>query len=230
MKHIAIIGTGLFMLACSFSPVELKSQDIQRKVTGFNSISYTLPGKLTIIPGSSEGLVIKGSKETTERIITEVKDNELKIYTKSVNFRDNDFEIIVNVINLNELSIAGSGDVDIKDVLKSDHFELDMSGSSDVNFNRLEGSHLEIEIAGSGNVEIAGKVDKIEIDVAGSGGVSAGNLESENADVDIAGSGNVTVWVNQWLDSDIAGSGNVYYKGKPLVDAETVGSGHTKPL
>jgi len=230
MKQTIFFSKVFLLIVLGTNALNLQAQETRREVSDFNSISYALPGKLTIIPGNKESLIIKGDEEEVGKIITEVKDNDLKIYTKSHTSINKDFEIVVTITQLNELSIAGSGDVEIKGVLKSNHFELDLSGSGDVICERIEGAHLEVEIAGSGDVTMAGKVAKIEIDIAGSGKVNTENLESENAEVSIAGSGSAWVWVNEKLDSDIVGSGNVYYKGKPLIDAETVGSGHTKPL
>jgi hypothetical protein len=232
MRNLKIFGRIVLAAVLFVLPVlisESLAQEVKRDVSGFNSISYVLPGKLTIIPGNKESLIIKGDQETTDKIITEVKDNELKIYTKWNTFRGQNFEIVVTVISLNELSVAGSGNVVIEGTLKSNKFELDLSGSGNVMCNRIEGSELEVNIAGSGDITMAGKVNKLEIDIAGSGDVNTGGLETQNAEVDIAGSGSATVWVNDKLETDIVGSGNVYYKGKPLVDAETAGSGRTRP-
>jgi hypothetical protein len=224
------LGILSFLLVLLFSTAVLYGQEEKREVSGFNSISYALPGTLEIVQGTNESLVLKGNKDDLERIITKVEGDNLKIYTKSHSANLSDVSIFVTVINLNELSAAGSGDIRIKDVLKSTEFEMSLSGSGDLNCSRLEASGVEISLAGSGDVTIAGKVNEVEISIAGSGDVKADGLESEEAEVSIAGSGSVKVWAVKKLETSIVGSGDVYYKGNPLIDAETVGSGSTKAL
>ncbi len=205
-------------------------QEEKRDVSGFDEISYALPGKLEIVQGTKESLVLKGDEEDLAKIITKVEGSDLKIYTKSHGANLSDVEIYVTVIKLDELSVAGSGEVLIKDVLKTDEFEISLSGSGDVTCNKLEASEVEISLAGSGDVAIAGKVSEMEISIAGSGDVNADDLQTEEAEVSIAGSGSVKVWATKSLETSIVGSGDVYYKGNPQVEAETIGSGKTKPL
>ncbi len=216
------------VVACSIN--QLSGQEENRDVSGFNSISFILPGTLEIVQGTKESLVLKGSVEDLEKIITKVEGEELKIYTKSHGVNLSDVRIYITVVNLDELNIAGSGDVSIKNALTGNDFELNLSGSGDVYCNRIEVSELEINLAGSGDVTIAGKVNEVEISVAGSGDVTADELESEEAEVSIAGSGSVKVWATKKLESSIVGSGDVYYKGNPLVDSDTIGSGSIRSL
>ena len=223
-----------FLLAASlaliFTSVQLSGQEESRDVSGFTSISYALPGSLEIVQGSSESLVLKGNQDDLDKIITKVEGGTLKIYTKPHVSNLSHITVYVTVRNLEELDVAGSGDVNVKDVLKSDDFELTLSGSGDVMFNKLEASSLEISLAGSGDISIAGKVKEVEISIAGSGDIKADELESENAEVSIAGSGSARVWATESLETSIVGSGDVYYKGNPLVEADVVGSGSTKTL
>lgn len=226
-KKLSFLAVTL-IVACSIN--QLSGQEENRDVSGFNSISYTLPGTLEIVQGTVESLVLKGDGNDLEKIITKVEDGNLKIYTKSPGVSLSHVSIFVTVIELEELNVAGSGDVIIKNVLVSDDFEMNLSGSGDVKCNRIEASTIEINLAGSGDVSIAGKVNEVEISVAGSGDVTADELESEEAEVSIAGSGSVKVWATRKLESSIVGSGDVYYKGNPLVDSDTIGSGSTRSL
>ena len=217
-------------MAFIFTSVQLLGQEESRDASGFTAISFALPGSLEIVQGSSESLVLKGNQDDLDKIITKVDGGTLKIYTKPHVSNLSQVNIYVTVRELKELAVAGSGDVFIKNVLKSDDFELSLSGSGDVTCDKLEATALEISLAGSGDVSIGGKVKKVEISIAGSGDVKAEELESEDAEVSIAGSGDVKVWATKKLESSIVGSGDVYYKGNPLIDADVVGSGSTKSL
>ena len=224
------LNLSVILLTLGIAAQSVCGQQEERAVSGFEGISYSLPGTLEIVQGTNEGLILQGDEKVFEQIITKVEDGELKIYSKSHGSGLSDVTVIVTVIKLESLAVAGSGEVTIKDILKVNELEFSLSGSGNITCNRLEASETEISIAGSGDMTIGGKVHEVEISVAGSGDVFADNLESEEAEVSIAGSGSVKVWATKELESSIVGSGNVSYRGNPLVEAETSGSGCTKPL
>ena len=228
-KSTGLQVSAILLVLTLLAPV-IYSQQENRDISEFEGISYCLPGTLEIVQGTKGSLVLEGDKSDLERIITEVDGGELKIYTKSHGSELSDVSVYVTVVKLESLSVAGSGDAIIKDILTGNELELNLSGSGNIHCNRLEASESEINLAGSGDVEIKGKVNEVEISIAGSGDVNADGLESEEAEVSIAGSGSVKVWATKELESSIVGSGDVYYKGNPLVDAETTGSGSTRPL
>jgi hypothetical protein len=224
----AISAAGTLLIFLSFN---LRAQEEQRNVSGFNSIGFALPCQLEITQGTTEGLTLKGDKEDMDKIVTEVRGSELKIYTNSHNARFHDVVIRVSVVNLEELSAAGSGNVVFKTGLKTSDFEISLSGSGNLNCDNLMASSTNVNLAGSGSVSLGGVVSEdSEMNIAGSGNINAEKLQVKKCEVSISGSGSARVWATDKLESNIFGSGNVYYKGKPLVDANTAGSGSTKAM
>jgi hypothetical protein len=206
-------------------------QKEKREVSDFSQIGYSLPGSMEIIQSDKVSLVLEGDKDDLERIITRVEGKELKIYTKNSSSGLGQVKVYVTVTELEELSVAGSGDVTIKSRLKTDELEIQLSGSGNIQCEDLEANEVDIDLAGSGDILLGGVAEnELEINIAGSGDVKAEDLQTKAADVNIAGSGSVKVWATDELESNIVGSGSVYYKGNPLVDAETMGSGKTKPI
>ncbi len=207
------------------------AQTEERNVSGFDEISYSLPGKLIIEQGNTESLRIKADKDDLEKIITKVEGDHLRIYAKNGNYHMNDVEIFVTVKELEAISLAGSGDVIVKGDLKTEELKVSLSGSGDVTVASLTAEEVDASLAGSGDIRLGGKLSsELEISIAGSGDVDASELQVQEADVSIAGSGNVKVWVEEDLDVSIVGSGNVYYKGRPIIDASSTGSGSTRPI
>jgi len=208
-----------------------KAQEEKRDVSGFDKISYSISGDLEISQGSTEELILIGDPEDLEKVETKVEGTTLKIYLKSNFSHIGKVQAKVTVKQLNKLSIAGSGNVVFKTGLKTEDFELELSGSGNVDCPDLTAGELDIDLAGSGNIKFAGELSgELEINIAGSGNIDCSNLKTKEAEVNIAGSGDVKVWATDELESNIVGSGSVYYKGNPLVDTETSGSGKTKPL
>jgi hypothetical protein len=222
-------GIATVLLFFSFTQVTFAQQE-ERDVSGFDRISYSLSGDLEITQGNKEELIIIGDSEDIDKIITEVKDGKLKIYKKNNSSRIGDVKVKVTVKDLSALSVAGSGNVEFKSDLKTEEFEMDLSGSGNISIPNITTEEIELNLAGSGNIRMGGEAEELELNIAGSGDVDCANLKTSETEVNIAGSGDAKVWATGELESNIVGSGNVYYKGNPLVDAETSGSGKTKPL
>jgi hypothetical protein len=215
------------LLCCN----NLFAQGENRPVSGFDEVSYSLPGKLIIVQGNTESLVLEGSRNDMERIITVVEGSSLKIYTRQGTRDLGDVTCKITVKELHKLSVAGSGDVVIRPELKTHDFKIALSGSADIRCESVSATSIDLDLAGSGNIDMKGSVNNdLEVSIAGSGNVDASELRAREAEVNIAGSGNARVWATEKLGSNIVGSGSVYYKGNPLVNAETSGSGRTISL
>lgn len=230
MMHRKFKGISIVLLFLSFTQFT-SAQQVKRDVSDFNEISFSIAGDLEITQGNKEELLLIGEADDLEKIITRVEDGNLKIYTKNNFSHMGKVKVKVTVKELNELSLAGSGNVKFMTDLKTDEFEMDLSGSGNIRCEKITGNEMEINLAGSGNVYMGGELaEELEISIAGSGNVDCANLKAKEVEVSIAGSGDAKVWATDELESSIVGSGSVYYKGNPVVDAETSGSGKTKPL
>jgi hypothetical protein len=227
------IRKSFFVVSLAFlliSPA-IYGQKEKREVLDFSKIAYSLPGTLEIVQSDKASLALEGDNEDLERIITKVEDNKLKIYTRKGSNGLGNVKVYVSVVELSDLSIAGSGNVIVKSKLKTNDLDLELSGSGNLQCEELMAKEVDLDLAGSGNIFLGGVAEnEVEINIAGSGDVNAENLKTKEAEVNIAGSGSVKIWVTDELESKIVGSGDVYYKGNPLVDAETMGSGSTKPI
>ena len=161
-------------------------------------------------------------------LITEVENNKLKIkWKKGINISSNS-KILMTVPfkDIDEVSLAGSGDVYSNDVIKANSFKTALAGSGDIKL-KVDASDVISKIAGSGDIALSGNTTTLECSIAGSGDIHAYELTSNDASVKIAGSGGVKLNVKNNLKARISGSGNVYYKGNPdKQDVKVSGSGN----
>ena len=142
-----------------------------------------------------------------------------------------EIKIVITVPTLKELSLSGSGDVNLSK-LSGDKFILDIDGSADITcdgsvrdlvidiagsgeaeFTHLACDRVEIQLAGSGKVLLTGTTKDLDIEVPGSGNVDARELKCTNVRATIDGSGDIDVWADSSLDGSIDGSGDIRYWG-----------------
>lgn len=218
----------LFTVAVISSYAQKKED---RDVGSFTSIGFAISGELYLTQGSPQKVVVEGDEADLEKLITEVKDGALKIKCKPSNTKfKSTVKVWVTVPEIEGLAVAGSGKVIAEGEIKSDDFDLAVSGSGKINFANLNVDDLELAISGSGDIMLAGGADRAEIAISGSGDVEATGFEIERCEIAISGSGSCKVNVVEELEASISGSGKVYYKGRPKIDAHTSGSGSVESL
>jgi len=197
-----------------------------REVSNFDSIALSGSGEVVVTQGGSESLSIETDDNVMEHVKAEVRGGTLELgFDEGLNLISSTRLIFtVGVDDLSELSISGSGDIE-SDKVDTDSIKVTVSGSGDVQIGTLVANAVEARISGSGDVDLAGETTTQDITINGSGNYRAGDLRSDSAEVSISGSGKVTVWATESLDASISGSGSVDYYGRPSVSMSGSGSG-----
>ncbi|MFT4660478.1 MAG: hypothetical protein ACI8XB_000746 [Patiriisocius sp.] len=230
---IAIILTILTILFANPSDAQCikgAGDVITRKinVSSFDKLKIECSADVIVGEGNTQKVEVKGQSNIIDVLSTEVAGDTWKIdFDKSVCF-SKEFVIYVTVPSLKAIHIHGSGDVDGETLFKEESFEVSINGSGDVNMN-VEARDIEIEIDGSGDVNIEGSTNDLSIEIDGSGDVSAYNLETKNCSVEVNGSGDSNILVSGTLNVEVNGSGDVSYKGNPSnIQVDENGSGDVK--
>lgn len=162
------------------------------------------------------------------------------------------FNVYINSVKLEEVNLAGSGDVWLKNNVTSNELKISLQGSGDIKADRIECSVLTAELKGSGNIKVEnalcnqlkaevmgsgniffkeGKADRSKIIVTGSGDLNMSRVYVKNMDCSLRGSGDMLVNVTDTLVVQISGSGDVLYANKPLyINKSIEGSGSVKAI
>jgi Putative auto-transporter adhesin, head GIN domain len=202
-----------------------------RDVKDFTKVSFGVAGNLYINIGPEFKVVLEGEKKDLEDIITEVSGGRLVI--KKDNWRFNMNEKITAYVTMPELralGVSGSGKAEIKDAVKGDQLDLNVSGSGKIYTNEVSVSELGCSISGSGNIVAGGNgtADKADISISGSGNYNGESFKIGSAEIHISGSGNCNCNVTESLRASVSGSGDITYDGNPRVDAHVSGSGKVR--
>ncbi|MES2583223.1 MAG: head GIN domain-containing protein [Pseudomonadota bacterium] len=208
------------------------ASSVKRELATFHDIAVSLNGRIELIQGTVEGVVVEADDNLLPLIETVVKNGQLRIRTaKGVNLPGNaKIKITVHARNIDTLSLAGSADLTAAR-LASPKLAGNIAGSGSITIKDLQSDDLSVSIAGSGSFEAQGTAKAMDVSIAGSGDVSTAKLSTQDVKISIAGSGDAIVWVRKALSVSIAGSGEVRYYGEGnLREASTMGSGRVKQL
>ena len=202
------------------------------QIAGFERIEVGGPYDVSVTTGGAPSVRASGGERAIERMVVEVVNGTLRIYTKKragMSFGWSDgrhpVKVAVTVPRLTAAEIAGSGTISI-DKVAGDSFDAGVAGSGELRLGQVEVKRLKAGIAGSGGINAGqGRAGVADYEIAGSGDIRAGSLVAEVASVSIAGSGEVTANATATARVDIAGSGDVRLSGGAKCTVSKAGSG-----
>ena len=177
--------------------------------------------------GTEGNISVTTDSNLHDYIVIEVIGDELVIKTKNgYNLKTKKgIHITVPFQDISEVSLTGSGDVDTKDTIKADEFEVSVTGSGDINLT-IDAQSIETSITGSGDVVLKGSTNNLAVTVSGSGDFKGFDLQSNHTEARVSGSGDIQVVAKQSINARVNGSGDIVYKGSPeRSDTQTSGSG-----
>lgn len=234
MKLLNSITVLVFLLCATTTNAQWKKVKGDGNITtetrstgDYEGVKTSGPMDFKLVQGKEGEITIKGDANLMQYIITEVKDNKLRVKVKDGKNLKPTQTIVVTIPyqSINSVSLAGSGDVENSGTIKANDFEVSIAGSGDINLS-VDSNTLVSKIAGSGDIAVSGSTTDLTVKIAGSGDFDGSSLESTNVTAKIAGSGGAKVVCNGELKARITGSGDVKYSGKPTnKDTKITGSG-----
>lgn len=196
------------------------------RVTGSPDVLYTQKS-------GKPGVEVYTSDNIVDLLDIRVKDNTLYVgFKKNVSVSYDKLEVRVSSETLNGISVAGSGDVELKNGLKTDELNISVAGSGDISGDNIACTGLGISIAGSGDIDCSDiACDELKVSVAGSGDAKLHNVMTRFAKSSVAGSGTIKLsGTTQEAEYNVAGSGDLFASDfvARKVSASVAGSGDIK--
>lgn len=180
-----------------------------RAVGAFSAIELSGPWHVVIDAQGKPGLSLTGERKDIDEVVTEMRGDTLVVHSRShigfyFNFgRHHDDELTVHITAAQ---------------LKS----LKMSGSGDVELNRVQGDALSIADSGSGDLAASGAVRQLYLSSDGSGDLDLRALQAADVKLDMNGSGDVHLaGLTNTLKAQVSGSGDLSADGLRAAKVET---------
>ena len=184
-----------------------------------------------LVSGNEGQIKLEGESNLLEYVITEIKNGSLIVKVKKgINLsssKNKGIKVTIPFKDIDNVSLAGSGDLIGKDQIVTNKLNISLAGSGDIVLD-IKTQSAKGAIAGSGDITLKGNTNNLVAKVAGSGDFHGFDLQANNTEVSIAGSGDAQVVSNENLKARVAGSGDIVYRGSPKKDTKVAGSGTIK--
>jgi hypothetical protein len=227
-RFISVI---LLVLLMGCTTVEGQASEV-RTFSGVDGVALLGSGDLSITIGNKEEITINAPADLIQYLITEEKDGTLYIgkrkkgWKKFKHLNENiHYDLVVKSIS--RVSVSGSGDIDT-DKLSGEKCSVKVSGSGSIEVEQISSKKLKVNISGSGDIDINNlSADILGVSINGSGDINIDG-KADELDVTISGSGDFT---GNKLKSDdasinIYGSGDAHVWAAKSLEVHVSGSGN----
>lgn len=243
----AIIVSGIFALsatACTCNSglfggktVKASRNYVTKNIKVDNFTGLNLAGSPNVTYTQKAGkpeVEVYTSDNIVDLLDINVVNNTLNIkFKKGVNVSYNKLEIRVSSETLNNISVAGSGNVELANGLKTDNLKVSVAGSGDIDADNITCTgNLNVSVAGSGDIEGSNiTCANLTASIVGSGDLKLDNVSAAGTEASVSGSGTaILTGTSQEADYRVAGSGDLFASGLQAkrVSASVSGSGDIK--
>ncbi|MBL7682659.1 MAG: DUF2807 domain-containing protein [Flavipsychrobacter sp.] len=183
-----------------------------RSLPAVTTVNLNGSEDLEVIPSKENKIVVSGYQNLVPVFKTNTSGNTLNLefQDKYFNIRNNNIKLTLYTTDVNNIKLNGSGNITIKDSLKT--------------------NSLDVNINGSGNVYMYNNyIENLALRINGSGNINARQATGKYVYAKISGSGDMEITVQEKLDAHISGSGTIKYWGSPSsVNTDISGSGKVR--
>jgi len=193
-----------------------------RQVSNFNGIKVSTGIDLYITMGTTEEVKIVADDDIIDKIITEVKDGKLHIYTKQSNnwFNWNGGnqtrKAYVTVKELESINASSGSDVSSENTLTGEDLKVNASSGSDVAIDIFY-KNVWVDASSGSDAKLSGKVKTLNAEASSGSDIVAKNLESKICKVSVSSGSDATVNVADELYANASSGGDIGYYGNPQV-------------
>ena len=222
MKNTLLLAAFTMMGLLAFSQDVISDKNAEkRNASGFHAIEMASGIDLYFSQGDEAVAVSAGDISDRDKIKTEVSNGVLKIFIDTKGFHwgargDRKLRAYVSCKVLDRLEASGGSDVYIKDVLKGDKLDLNLSGGSDLK-GKITVGRLAIDQSGGSDSFISGTASELSVHASGGSDFHGYDLAADMCNVEASGGSDIHLTANKELNIEASGGSDVFYKGAAVI-------------
>lgn len=224
---LAILGVGCGPMVEGSGNVTSET----RQVSGFDQVNLAGIGDLYVTQGDAESLRIEAEDNLIPYITSEVQGHVLEIGFKHMVsvWPHRPVKFYLTLKDVSALRVSGSGNIQSERLAAKD-LQLTISGSGNITVGQLDVKSLSNTVSGSGNLRVnTVQADSVKTTISGSGTcVLSGETADQSAQVTGSGDYKAFDLQSQTASLNLSGSGNAQTWVTKDLDIRVVGSGNVK--
>ena len=191
----------------------------------FNEIDIQQGIKLYLTQGSSNSLKVEADENIMELLVTEVKNNQLKIYLKKNVYKAKARNVYLTTNAISSIDASSGSSVKSENTWQTSNLQINTSSGSSVKFH-VNADEISCSSSSGSNIRLYGKTNNLSVKASSGSSIDANELNSVDTYAKASSGANINVNVSGKLTAKASSGGNVDYEGNPTtIDKDTSSGG-----
>jgi hypothetical protein len=190
----------------------------------FEAIKVQQGITLHLTQGNSTEISVEADENIIDLLITEVKNNELKIYFEKNVYRAKARNVFLTAETIKAIRTSSGAQVKSENTIQSNSLNLDASSGSSI---RITANTEEIhsESSSGADIKINGKTNDFSASSSSGSSIDADDLECVNAVANASSGANIDLNVSGKLTAKASSGGDIDFEGTPSEIDKSTSSG-----
>lgn len=193
--------------------------------SNFETIKVQQGINLYLTQGNSTDIKVEADDNIIDLLITEVKNNELKIFFEKNVYRAKSKNVYLTTDDISEIRTSSGANVKSENTLQVTSLDLDSSSGSSIKLE-VNAEEITSESSSGSHIKIYGKTTTFSAKSSSGSSIDAEDLKCEEAYAKASSGANIDLNVSEKLTAKASSGGDIDYEGSPAdVNKDTSSGG-----
>lgn len=193
--------------------------------SNFETIDVQQGINVYVTQGNSTSISVEADDNIIDLLVTEVKNNELKIYFEKNVYKAKAKNVFLTASTINQIKTSSGARVKSENTIQTNTLDLDSSSGSSIKI-RVNADEVISETSSGSNMKIEGKTTKLSASSSSGSSINASNLKTIDAYAKASSGAQIDLNVSGELRAKASSGGDIDYEGNPTtIDKDTSSGG-----
>lgn len=180
----------------------------------FNRIKVQQGINLYLSQGNSTEIYVEADENIMDLLITEVKNNELKVYFDKNVYKAKARNVFLTTKNISEIRTSSGASVKTENTIQTTNLILDSSSGSSIKAT-VEANEVESSTSSGADMDIYGETEMLSAKASSGSFIDADELKATDVFARVSSGANIDVNVSGKLTAKASSGGDIDYEGNP---------------
>jgi hypothetical protein len=190
----------------------------------FNEIKVQQGINLYLTQSNTTKINVEADENILDLLITEVKNNELKIYFEKNVYRAKARNVYLTTNDISKINTSSGASVKSENTLIVNSLDLDSSSGSSIKIY-VNSDEVSSSTSSGASIKIYGKTNYFLANASSGSSIDADELKSKEATAQASSGANINLNVSDKLTASASSGGDIDYEGNPTKIKKDTSSG-----
>ena len=193
--------------------------------SNFDAIKVQQGIQLYLKQGTNTDISVEADENIIDLLITEVRDNQLKIYFEKNVYRAKARNVYLTVDDISRIRASSGSRVKAENTMQLSSLDLDASSGAVIKMY-VNADEVTAESSSGADIDVFGKTEKFSARASSGSSIDADELESGDTRARASSGAHINVNVSGFLTAKASSGGDIDYEGNPTgIDKSTSSGG-----